>query len=264
MRLRSTEFRAQSTEFFQFRITHQCGPFHRPSAFRNAHGFSYIALLVAIVIIGISLGAAGIYWQNVMLREKEEELLFRGNQYRQAIERYYTAIPGRAQYPQNIDDLLKDDRTPAGKRHLRQKYKDPMTGEDFETITAQTASAAVRAVAPQTPAVPGIIGVHSKSEKEPLKKDNFPPPNEDLAGKSKYSEWMFLARAKPGQAPLVGQSEVAGSETQPIVQPVVTSQPQVAGQPQVTAQPQVSGQPLLDGEGTPIEGSGQPLRRRVR
>ena len=213
--MNSSKFRVQGSPFPQFRIPH--------SAFRNTHGFSYIALLVAIVIIGISLGAAGKYWQNVMLREKEEELLFRGNQYRQAIERYYTAVPGRAQYPQNIDDLLKDDRTPAGKRHLRQKYKDPMTGEDFETITAQTASAAVRAVAPQTPAVPGIIGVHSKSEKEPLKKDNFPPPNEDLAGKSKYSDWLF----------------VAFTGTMP---PAVPGRPQVVGQPQaIPGQPQIPG-----------------------
>ncbi|HEX9113127.1 MAG TPA: type II secretion system protein [Nitrospirota bacterium] len=208
--MNSSKFRVQGSPFPQFRIPH--------SAFRNTHGFSYIALLVAIVIIGISLGAAGKYWQNVMLREKEEELLFRGNQYRQAIERYYTAIPGRAQYPQNIDDLLKDSRTPAGKRHLRQKYTDPMTGEDFEIITAQTASALVRAAAPQSGAVPGIIGVHSKSEKEPLKKDNFPPANENLAGKSTYNEWLFIAFT--GTTP-----------------PVIPGQAQVVSQPRTTARP---------------------------
>lgn len=162
-------------------------------AFRNSSGFSYIALLVAITIIGISLGAAGKYWQNVMLRDKEEELLFRGDQYRQAIERYYKAVPGRPQYPQSVDDLLTDNRTPAGKRHLRQKYKDPITGEDFEIITAQTATAGVRVIAPGTTVVPGIIGVHSKSEKEPLKKDNFPPAYKDLAEKSMYNEWLFVA-----------------------------------------------------------------------
>src|SRR5574341_712030 len=95
------------------------------STFRNRRGFSYIALLAAIVIIGISLGAAGKYWSNVLLRDKEEELLFRGDQYRQAIERYYLAIPGKPEYPNSIDDLLTDNRTAAGKRHLRQKYKDP-------------------------------------------------------------------------------------------------------------------------------------------
>jgi type II secretory pathway pseudopilin PulG len=169
------------------------------SAIRNSRGFTYIALLAALVIIGISLGATGKYWQNVMLREKEEELLFRGDQYRQAIELYYRA---GQKYPPNIDKLLKDDRTPAGKRHLRQKYKDPMTGEDFEIITSQTVTrgigGGVGATAgfvpiPPPPTTPGIIGVHSKSDKEPLKKDNFPALYQDFAGKSAYSDWQFIS-----------------------------------------------------------------------
>ena len=168
-------------------------------AFRKSPGFSYIALLVAISIIGISLGAAGKYWQYVMLRDKEEELLYRGDQYRQAIERYYAAVPGRPQYPSSIDNLLADGRTPDGKRHLRKKYKDPMTGEDFEIVTTQTITIGVPVIAPQTAAVPGIIGVHSGSDKEPLKKDNFPAVYKDFAGKSKYSEWMFVVSVRPGQ-----------------------------------------------------------------
>ena len=80
------------------------------TGFRESRGFAYLALLVAISIIGISLGAAGKYWQNVAVREKEEELLFRGDQYRKAIERYYYALPGRRQYPATIDNLIKDEQ----------------------------------------------------------------------------------------------------------------------------------------------------------
>ena len=86
---------------------------------RNASGFTYIALLATIVILGISMGAAGKYWSFVMQRGKEEELLFRGGQYRLAIERYYRALPGRNVYPPSIEELLKDSRPPTGKRHLR-------------------------------------------------------------------------------------------------------------------------------------------------
>ena len=227
-------------------------------AFRNSSGFSYVALLVAIVIIGISLGAAGKYWQNVMLREKEAEMFFRGDQYRQAIEHYYTAVPGRPQYPQSIDDLLTDNRTPSGKRHLRQKYKDPITGEDFGEI--------------REPRTKAIVGVYSTSEKEPLKKDNFPAAYQDLAGKSKYKEWLFVARAKPGQAPLVLQLTSPGGETTgfgqeqgtgvaSIVQPTDTTQTQIPGQPlgtiqtQGTGQVQVPGQPQGFGQ---MQGTGQP------
>lgn len=141
-------------------------------------GFTYIALLTAITIMGILFASAGKYWQNVILREKEEELLFRGDQYRRAIERYVTALPGRLEYPQSIDDLLSDGRTAKGKRHLRQKYKDPITGEDFEVL--RDPSKANR-----------ITGVYSKSGKEPLKKSQFDESNKDFEGKPTYSEWKF-------------------------------------------------------------------------
>jgi hypothetical protein len=188
------------------------------SAIRNRRGFSYIALLAAIVIIGISLGAAGKYWSSVMLRDKEEELLFRGDQYRLAIERYYLAIPGKLEYPSSIDDLLTDNRTAAGKRHLRQRYKDPISGEDFVEV---------RHILTKR-----IIGVHSPSEKQPLKQTGFPAmynnkaslPQPGFPGtfnsfteKSKYSEWVFAstvvtaAPAQPaGFKPLTGFMPPAG------------------------------------------------------
>lgn len=155
------------------------------SALRTPHssrGFTYIALLAAIVIIGISLGAAGKYWQNVMMREKEEELLFRGEQYRMAIERYYSAFPGRFQFPQNIEELLKDDRFPRAKRHLRQQYKDPITGEDFEVIRDMSKGNR-------------ITGVYSKSDKEPIRKAGFLEQFQSFDGKSAYREWKFVFTA---------------------------------------------------------------------
>jgi type II secretory pathway pseudopilin PulG len=147
-------------------------------------GFTYIALLAAIVIIGISLAAAGKYWSNVLQREKEEELLFRGNQYVIAIDRYTHAMPGINRTPSSIDDLLNDSRL-MNRHHLRRRYKDPITGEDFVekfcTIGGQ---------------VRKLIGVHSSSDKEPLKQSNFPvdPPYfKDFEGKKKYSEWLFVS-----------------------------------------------------------------------
>lgn len=157
---------------------------NRRKIFRTSRGFTYTALLAAIVIIGITLGSASKYWSSLMARDREEELLFRGNQYRMAIQKYMTAIPGRIQYPESIDALLKDSRSPDGKRHLRQKFKDPITGEDFVLIIE--------------PLSRRIIGVHSSSEKEPIKKSNFAIENRDFEGKTKYNEWLFQAVA-PGQ-----------------------------------------------------------------
>jgi type II secretory pathway pseudopilin PulG len=186
--MKSSKFIVQRSRFFTFRIPH--------SAFRNSPGFTYIALIAAVAIIGISLGAAGKYWQNVMLRDKEKELLFRGDQYRQAIERYYFAIPGRPQYPESIDNLITDNRTAAGRRHLRQKYKDPMTNEDFVEIRDQLSRR--------------ITGVYSSSDKKPLKQDNFAEGYPEFAGKEKYSEWKFVSNLRSGQPLLPGRLPVPG------------------------------------------------------
>ena len=161
------------------------------SSIGNPRGFTYIGLLAILIIIGISLGAAGKYWQNVILRDKEEELLFRGDMYRQAIERYYYAVPGRPQYPKTIDDLLQDPRT-AGKRYLRQKYKDHMTGEDFVVVEVLDQLGK------------HIIGVHSPSDKTPLKQANFFDEYQSFIGKTKYSDWLFVAAIQPQQQVVPG------------------------------------------------------------
>ncbi|NTW60554.1 MAG: type II secretion system protein [Nitrospirae bacterium] len=160
---------------------------------RKAPGFTYVALLAAIVILGISMGAAGKYWSFVMQREKEEELLFRGEQYRLAIERYYRALPGRNAYPPSIEELVKDSRTPTGKRHLRQAYKDPITGEDFEVVRDQTK-------------LNRITGVYSKGDKEPLRKTGFPEQYPDFENKKAYNEWKFVYTSPAAATPTAGQT----------------------------------------------------------
>jgi len=184
----SSEFKVQSSRFFLFRnpqsaCTQRLRVLARvQGAIRISSGFTYISILVIIVVMGISLGAAGKYWSNVMLRENEDELLFCGGQYRLAIDRYYAAIPGRPQFPQTIEELLVDNRTPAGKRHLRRQFKDPMTSGDFVEMR-DTASRR-------------IVGVHSASEKAPLRQSGFSDANKDFEGKSRYADWQFIATVK--------------------------------------------------------------------
>jgi type II secretory pathway pseudopilin PulG len=144
------------------------------SEIRNASGFTYVALLAAIVILGISMGAAGKFWSYVMQREREEELLFRGEQYSAAIERY---VKANNTYPQSIESLLNE--SPKLKRNLRQQYKDPITREDFELFRDMTKGNR-------------ITGVYSKSDKEPLKKTGFPEQQKDFENKTAYNEWKFI------------------------------------------------------------------------
>lgn len=56
-------------------------------------------------------------------RDKEQILMDRGNQYKRAIELYYTV---NKRYPAELKDLENTN----DKRYLRRRYKDPMTGQD--------------------------------------------------------------------------------------------------------------------------------------
>src|SRR5438034_6603244 len=58
-------------------------------------------------------------------REKEQEMIWRGNQYVRGIKLYYRKT---GKFPTSIDDLTKPQL--ANIRFMRQRYKDPMNHED--------------------------------------------------------------------------------------------------------------------------------------
>ena len=146
-------------------------------------GFTYLSLLLAITLMGIALSMTGGVFSTAAKREMEEELLFRGNEIRRAIGGYYESSPGAKAFPRDLPSLLKDQRYPAPKRHLRKMYTDPFTGKsDWEAIKAPDG---------------GIMGVRSRSGKEPYKKKNFPKELLGFEDKSKYSEWEFIYTAGP-------------------------------------------------------------------
>src|SRR5581483_6197731 len=60
-------------------------------------------------------------------REKEEELIFRGQQYRRAIQLFVRKF-GR--YPTSLDELENTNDF----RFLRKRYTDPITGGEFRLI----------------------------------------------------------------------------------------------------------------------------------
>jgi len=182
--------------------------------FRSQRGFTYIAAMVTVIILGIVLGSASTYWSTRMKRERETELLFRGIQYRDAIRAWYGYDPVTAttnpailarrglQQPlplRELKDLLKDPNSTSGARYLRKLYPDPVksfeTGkpEDFDVVRGANQE---------------IIGVKSKSEAKPLKQANFDDDPRtglepsDFEGKEKYSDWQFIYNRapKPGTA----------------------------------------------------------------
>jgi type II secretory pathway pseudopilin PulG len=141
--------------------------------------------------MGIALAVAGEVWQSTQRREKEQELLFVGDQFRRALALYQANGGG---YPARLEDLLEDPRVPGVRRYLRRIYRDPITGRAEWGLVKSGAA---------------ITGVYSLSAEEPLKKAQFNLADQDFEGKRKYSEWVFSPRpaqgtAAPGTRPATG------------------------------------------------------------
>lgn len=151
-----------------------------PGLLRSNAGFTYIAALFLVMVMGIMLGAVGQSVQVIMKREREKELIFRGLQYRDAIERW---TKKGATPLLDIKNLLRDPRSAAGDKYLRQLYTDPITGGDWRILKDPNL---------------GIYGVASTSEQEPLKVGNFPDVIKDFKEKKKYSEWEFIYKKQVG------------------------------------------------------------------
>ena len=92
------------------------------------------ALLVGLFVMGVLATVAMPVWTQAARREKEAELVFRGEQYARAVGLFQRRM-GPGTLPPNLD-LLVDQK------FLRRKYTDPITGADFAPINAATAQAA--------------------------------------------------------------------------------------------------------------------------
>jgi type II secretory pathway pseudopilin PulG len=92
-----------------------------PQTKAGSHGYALLLVMMTVTLLLVALTAAlpSVYME--AQREREEELIFRGNEYSRAIALYHTRFN---RYPATVDDLLKKTN---GFRALRHAYKDPMT-----------------------------------------------------------------------------------------------------------------------------------------
>jgi len=236
---------------------------------QGERGYAMAALLVGLSVMSVLMGALLPVWSQMVTREKEQELIFRGEQYARAIglfQRKYANTP-----PPSIDVLVEQ-------RFLRKKFKDPITNDDFQPIYAnqaamgisaptgaqrpgQQASTTMATPAPTsvaggtapTGAVGGIIGVTSKSKESSIKLYN---------GRDRYNEWAFLyiqTAQRPG-GPGGGMAPGMGGPGGPGQRPGQGGQPGQqrpgqTGQPGQTVRPPVV---MPGGGGFQPFGSSQP------
>lgn len=105
-------------------------------------GYSMVALMVAVTIMTILVAMALPMWSQRMQREKEEELIFRGWQYAEAI-RVFQQRHGRL--PTRLNELIEVEP-----RSIRQLWKDPMTEDGEWGIVVQVGAGAPRQQNPPT------------------------------------------------------------------------------------------------------------------
>ena len=167
------------------------------------------ALLVALAVMTLLSSVAMPTWRKLMQREREEELIFRGEQYARAVVLFQRKYGGGL--PPNVDVLVEQ-------RFLRRKYRDPMAADGefqplFQAALAQQPGQIVGgpggrpAPGPQLPpgqlpAEPGVsppgipggagsalgprgglVGVMSKTKGQAIK---------TYQGRNRYEEWQFV------------------------------------------------------------------------
>ena len=182
---------------------------------RGQHGFAMAALLVVLGIMSLLLSMALPVWHHAARREREAELIFRGEQYARAITLYQRQTPGA--YPPDVDTLVEG-------RFLRRAYRDPMTaGGEFRFILqselsefdgAGEAGAASGGSSGEDEDRPGFLqGVRPFSDRDERESGGVDgniagvvSRSEEASialykGQSRYSDWVFL-----GEGPEAGEA----------------------------------------------------------
>jgi hypothetical protein len=123
-------------------------------------GYILAVLLIGMAIAAVWMSAAIPAWRQQATRQRELELIFRGEQYGRSIALYYIK---NCTLPTNVDDLV-------ARKFLRKKWNDPITNDDFIIIPGnpQGAGAPVQGGAPGRAGTPGGTGQPSRAGGAPV------------------------------------------------------------------------------------------------
>lgn len=141
-------------------------------------GFTYLSALFLVGAMGVGLVAIGESWSHARQREKEAELIWIGEQFRQAIGLYYQRSPGvMKRYPEKLEDLLEDRRFLTVQRYIRKVYDDPMVANASWGLVPAPGG--------------GIMGVYSMAPAKPIRAVAHGRENHSSASATSYRDWVF-------------------------------------------------------------------------
>jgi len=158
-------------------------------------GYVLIILMFALFVMSIGLLVAVPVWETQIQREKEEELIFRGKQYVEAIRLFQTKNPGS--FPKSFDELVEE-------KCIRKLFTDPMTEDGEWNIILPYSGVSLKKggtaqkilVAPQSALSsiqnPQIIGVVSSSTRASIK---------IYLEQETYDRWLFFYGQDPKTMP---------------------------------------------------------------
>lgn len=172
---------------------------------KSDSGHAMAVLLVGLAIMSILMSMALPVWNQFSQREREAELVFRGEQYVRAVELYERAHAGA---------LAPDVETLVDERFLRRAYTDPMTqngnfrivyqadandffdGAESGPLPGQAAGSTGAQSRPRSSQRTngsealrgGVIGVVSESGQSSIR---------IYKGGTKYNDWAFIKDGSP-------------------------------------------------------------------
>lgn len=153
-----------------------------PGAHRSVQsGFTYVAVLAILALLGVALATIGTRWADCVQREREQELFRVGQLYAQAILAYYRGSPGSdKKWPKAIEDLELDPRMLGTVRYLRAPYTDPMVpGQPLGLVREADDT---------------IHGVYSTSTATPFRQGPVDLGVVALSPAQRYSDWQFIPK----------------------------------------------------------------------
>lgn len=152
----------------------KAGQIKRQQIRSSEAGYTYISVLVMVVGVALAAQSTWIPASTTSKRASEDELIFRGTAYAQAIESYWRADPENPSFPSTLEDLLIDPRDGVT-RHIRRLYE-PVFSRDWTIVQAEEG---------------GIKGVSPGARIQPLKTANFPAEMIANTESQVYSDWIF-------------------------------------------------------------------------